>query len=254
MSSSAAIATSVSLQFSLADNPRTQIEEWFEDVQAKTRGLCIQWDLTGAITLVASDLVWNAVPGNITNLADVLANAAAPQHRARPDFTPPVALDPAATAVELSAWKLEMDMHFAYTLAQNALSLALMDSVGPVNKTLLKVEYTPTPLHFLTPRQIIDCMFKKYAALTGPDLKKLRAPLSEPLQAVADLEAHMGKFVLASLKLSATGHGEDPYRYFELFLESIKGFPLISTTLDGFYQRYPTIPLCLGTWNQWFPT
>jgi hypothetical protein len=48
-------------------------------------------------------------------------------------------------------------------------------------------------------------------------LKKLRALLFEPLQAVAELEAHMGKFVLASLKLSATGHGEDSYRYFELF-------------------------------------
>ncbi len=116
-------------------------------------------------------------------------------------------------------------LNFAYILAQNALSLALLDSVGPVNKTLLKVEYTPTPFHFLTPRQIVDCMFKKHAALTGPDLKKLRAPLFEPLQAVADLEAHMGKFVLAFLKLSATGHGEDPYRYFELFLESIKGLP-----------------------------
>ncbi len=60
---------------------------------------------------------------------------------------------------------------------------------------------------------------------------------------MAELEAHMGKFVLASLKLSATGHGEDPYRYFELVLESIKGFPLISTTLDGFYQRFlPAVP------------
>jgi hypothetical protein len=215
----------VSLQFSLVDNPRTQIEEWYEDVMAKARGLCIQWDLTGAITLVASDSVWNAVPGNITNLADVLARAAAPQYRARPDFDPPVALAPTATAVELANWKLEMDMHFAYTLAQNTLSLALMASVGPVNKTLLKVEYTPTPLHFLTPRQIIDCMFKKHASLTGPDLKKLRAPLFEPLQAVAELEAHMGKFVLASLKLTATGHGEDSYRYFELFLETIKDSP-----------------------------
>ncbi len=53
----------------------------------------------------------------------------------------------------------------------------------------------------------------------------------------------MGKFVLASLKLTATGHGEDSYRCFELFLETLKGFPLfISTTLDGFYQRYPTVP------------
>ncbi len=49
-------------------------------------------------------------------LADVLARGDAPQYRARPDFDPPAALDPAATAVELSAWKLEleMDMHFAY--------------------------------------------------------------------------------------------------------------------------------------------
>jgi hypothetical protein len=152
---------------------------------------------------------------------------------ARPDYDPPAALAPTATAVELSAWKLEMDLHFAYTLAQNALTLALMDSVGPVNKTLLKVAFNPTPLHFLTPRQIIDCMFTKHAALTGPDLKKLRAPLFEVLRAPL-------------FRLSATGHGEDTYRYFELFLESIKGFPLISTTLDGFYQRFyqrcPTVP------------
>ena len=239
---SSSTAPSVSLRFSLVDNPRTQIEEWFEDVMAEARRLCIQWDITGAITLVASDSVWNAVPGNITNPAQVLAGSHPPAYRPRPDYDPPVALDPAATAVELANWKLEMDMHFAYTLALNSLSLALLASVGPVNTTLLKVAYTPTPLHFLTPRQIIDCMFTKHASLTGPDLKKLRAPLFEPLQAVAELEAHMGKFVLASIKLSATGHGEDSYRYFELFLESIKGFPLISTTLDGFYQRYPTVP------------
>jgi hypothetical protein len=65
---SSATAPLVSLQVSLADNARTQIEEWFEDLQAKARGLCIQWDSTGAITLVARDRVWNAVTGNITNL------------------------------------------------------------------------------------------------------------------------------------------------------------------------------------------
>ncbi len=45
----------MSLQFFLVDNPRTQIKEWYEDVMAKARGrgLCIQWDLTGAITLVS---------------------------------------------------------------------------------------------------------------------------------------------------------------------------------------------------------
>ena len=63
MSSGTITPASVSLKFSLVDNPRTQIVEWFEDVSAKARGLCVQWDPTGAITLIASDEVWNATPG-----------------------------------------------------------------------------------------------------------------------------------------------------------------------------------------------
>jgi hypothetical protein len=143
--SSLAAPTPVLLQFSLADSPRTQIVEWFDDLSAKARGLCVQWDPTGAITLIATDEVWNAIPGNILNAAQVLAGTHAPRHRVRPDFNPPVALDPAATPVELANWRLEMDMHFAYTLAQNALALALLDSVGAANKASLKVEFHLPP-------------------------------------------------------------------------------------------------------------
>ena len=103
---SSSTAPSVSLRFSLVDNPRTQIEEWYEDIMAQARRLCIQWDITGAITLVASDAVWNAVPGNITNQAAVLAQGDAPQYRARPDFDPPAALAATASAVDLANWKL----------------------------------------------------------------------------------------------------------------------------------------------------
>ena len=239
--SSIAASAPVLLQFSLADNPRTQIVEWFDDLSAKARGLCAQWNPTGAITLIATDAVWNAIPGNLVNAAQVLAGTHPPQYRARPDFDPPVALDPAATPVELANWRLEMDMHFAYTLAQNALSLALLDSVGPANKASLKVEFHPVPLHFLTPRQIVASMYLKHAALTGPDLKALRAPLLEPLLTIIDLEKHMTSFMLASMKLSATGHGEDPYRYFEWFLATIKAFPLIATTMVGFYGTHPLV-------------
>ncbi len=69
MSSVSSTAPSVSLRFSLVNTPRTQIEEEYDDLMAQARRLCIQWDITGAISLVASDAVWNAVPGNITNLA-----------------------------------------------------------------------------------------------------------------------------------------------------------------------------------------
>ena len=107
---------SVSLRFSLSDNPRTQIHDWFEDLSAKARGLCsAQWDSTGAITLIATDAVWQAIPGHTTRPATAIV------YKVRPDYTPPAALDPAATAVDLANWRLEMQMHFAYTKAQSAI-------------------------------------------------------------------------------------------------------------------------------------
>ncbi len=48
--------------------------------------------------------------------------------------------------------------------------------------------------------------------------------------------------MLASMKLSATGHGEDPYRYFEWFLATIKALPLIATTtMVRFYGAHPLV-------------
>ncbi len=92
--SSVAAPAPVLLQFSLADSSRTQIVEWFDDLSAKARGLCVQWNPTGAITLIATDAIWNAIPGIIVNAAQVLAGTHPPQYRARPDFDPPAALDP----------------------------------------------------------------------------------------------------------------------------------------------------------------
>jgi hypothetical protein len=51
----------------------------------------------------------------------------------------------------------------------------------------------------------------------------------------------MSQFMLATIKLSATGHGDDSYRSSEQFLETIAGFPLIKATLAGYYITYPTI-------------
>ncbi len=79
----------VSLQFSLADDPRTHIKEWYEDLSAKACGLC------DAITLIADDAYWNAMAGHITTPAATDHTAV---YRARPDFIPPAALDPAAIA------------------------------------------------------------------------------------------------------------------------------------------------------------
>jgi hypothetical protein len=51
----------------------------------------------------------------------------------------------------------------------------------------------------------------------------------------------MTSFQLAALKLSETGHGEDAYRYFEWFKATVKGFPLIATTMAGYYAQHPLV-------------
>jgi hypothetical protein len=51
----------------------------------------------------------------------------------------------------------------------------------------------------------------------------------------------MSQYMLGTIKLSAKGHGDDTYRSFEQFLETIAGFPLILATLTGYYTLHPTV-------------
>jgi hypothetical protein len=63
------------------------------------------------LTVVATDRVWADYPGNVTNMADVIANGDSPNIRARITWVYPAALDPAATAVEVMLYKQATDRH-----------------------------------------------------------------------------------------------------------------------------------------------
>ena len=84
-------------------------------------------------------------------------------------------------------------------------------------------------------------MMTEHGTTSAEDLKKLRAPLHEPLKALADLERHMNAFLLASKKLTKSGQGKTPYEYFEAFLETLKGFPVVGLSMPTFYAQYPTM-------------
>jgi hypothetical protein len=53
----------------------------------------------------------------------------------------------------------------------------------------------------------------------------LRAPLHEPLQAIADLERHMHLFLLASKKLTNADQRKTPYEYYEKFFRNVQKLP-----------------------------
>ncbi len=83
----------------------------------------------------------------------------------------------------------------------------------------------------------------EHGTTSAEDLKKFRAPLYEPLKALADLERHMNAFllVLTSKKLTKSGQGKTLYEYFESFLETFKGFPVVGLSMPTFYAQYPTM-------------
>ncbi len=49
----------------------------------------------------------------------------------------------------------------------------------------------------------------------------------------------MDPFLLASQRLTRSGQGETDYRYFELFLETVSGFPYVPASMAGYYTQYP---------------
>ena len=203
------------------------LPDWYNDVCSQARNLCAPHEPTGALTLVATDTTWNAYPGHITNIADVLANGDPPQYLARPTWALPAAHAGNATAAVVSLYREELARNHAFVAATSTMAQALLTSIGPDNKTFLEAQFDPDPLYSLTPRQIVDSMMTEHGTTSSEDLKKLRAPLYEPLKALADLEKHMNAFLLASKKLTKSGQGKTPYEYFEAFLETLKGFPVV---------------------------
>jgi len=237
----AAPTTDLVITRSLIDDPRNSLKNWLEAVEYLARTLCAAWDISGALTLVASDDIWRLFPGNITNLADVLANGDAPNIRARPTWDAPAAHANNAASAVISIFRQANDKHQAYIVASSMLAKALLVSIGDVNETLIRTTFVDVPIYAVTPRQIVDTMRAEYGVPTGDDVKRLREPFKVPLSAIADLNLHMSRFLLASTELDKSGQGERPYRYFEMFLETMQGFSGIGLALSTFYARYPAI-------------
>ena len=85
------VAPTVTLQFSLSDDPRTRLPDWYKDVCKASSTLIPHLDMAGGLFMVGNVDTWNAHPSVITNAADVLANGDPPDYRARPDFVRPAA-------------------------------------------------------------------------------------------------------------------------------------------------------------------
>ena len=133
--------STITLTHSLAFDPRTHFDDWLEDAETQARHQCPQHDATGALTLVATNLVWAQLPDNITNAAQVLAGTHPPNIRARPTWDMPAAHANNAAAAVVSLYKEEATRHRDFSMASSALITALLVSVGETNRNILKTAF-----------------------------------------------------------------------------------------------------------------
>jgi hypothetical protein len=127
-------------------------------------------------------------------------------------------------------------------MASSTLNTALLASIGEKNQNHLKTTFPALKLYMLSPREIVDTMRAKHGVATSDDISKLRDPLSRALMSLSDLTGHMDSFLLASHRLTRSGQGETDYKYFELFLETVSGFPSVpASSMAGYYTQYPAI-------------
>ena len=223
----------------LANDSRAQLEPWLEEFETYARNLCAQHDATGALTLVASDLVWQSIPANQTSAVRIAAGD--PPFRDRPTWDQPAPHANNAAAAVVSLHKMETARYADFSMASSTLNTALLASVGEKNRNHLKTTFPALKLYMLSPRDIVDTMRAKHGVATSDDVSKLRDPLSRALTSLSDLTDHMDSFLLASQRLTRSGQGETDYRYFELFLETVSGFPSVPASMAGYYTQYPAI-------------
>jgi hypothetical protein len=107
-----------------ANDSRAQLEPWLEEFETHARKLCAQHDATGALTLVASDQVWNSIPANQT--APVRIAAGDPPHRARPTWDQPQPHANNAAAAVVSLYKMKATRLADFSMASSTLNTALL--------------------------------------------------------------------------------------------------------------------------------
>ena len=230
-------SSTITLSHSLATDPRTHLEAWLEDVETQARHLCPQWDITGALTLVVPDNVWEFNPCNIVPGV----SGAAPTVRPRPTWDMPAQHSNSAAAAVVSIYREEATKHRDFQKASSALTTALLDSVGEANRTLLRTAFPTLKPYMLTPRQVVDTMCLKHGVASSDDVSALKEPLSRALTSLSNLSNHMDSFLLASQRLTRSGQGETDFSYFKAFLETVSGFPSIALAMPGYYVTYPAI-------------
>jgi hypothetical protein len=132
---------------------------------------------------------------------------------------------------------MEATRHADYSMASSTLNTALLASVAEKNRNHLKTTIPALKLYMLSPREIVDTMRAKHDVATSDDISKL----SQALTSLSDLAGHMDSFLLASQRLTRSGQGGTDYKYFELVLETVSGFPSVPASMAGYYTQYPAI-------------
>jgi hypothetical protein len=243
MSSNIDEAQANPIRTSLADQLRTHLRVWCEQLEAYAASLCRAWGPSGALCLASTVASWQSFPGHLTAAASPGTPAT---YEPRPTFTKPTQHAGNATAAVVSLYREEVRRYQDFMVAKGLLSKAILDSIGEDNVTHLRNHHAPLPTYALDPQTMLQTMCTRHGVLTKADLELLREPLNVPLTELAKIEKHMSTFRLAAFDLQQAGQGLTSFQLFERFLTTISAFPAVPQACRLFTaptQTWLTTPL-----------
>jgi hypothetical protein len=126
-------STTQNITPSLVDDPHHNLEKWTESVETIARSMCAMHDVTGALTLVISDV-------------DHAGNA---------------------TAAAVNIHRMAATRHNNFSFASSSLTTILLASLGEAYEDTLRTTFPDLAPYMLDPRQIVDTMLAKHGVATA---------------------------------------------------------------------------------------
>lgn len=227
MSNANASKTAITILATLEEDPKTNFFPWEIAVIDAAASRCKTLTPRGLLSALLTVEQWNTYPANLSvdgNGQQVIA----------PRYAPPIYVEPANTmsSVELYVAKSTNDQLLEWTTAEEALKTAIMESLGPVVRQIVK-----HPLHGFTLLSIQDIMASvrsRYGKMRKNTRKNLEEKMSSRLASTDSFETHVSHLREQFLTFEKGGHQILEEKRVDILRKSLSGHSILEKILNQY--------------------
>ena len=224
--------STVKILSSLDEEPKLRFFPWEIDVRNAAAAMCRTITPRGLLSVTLSDAQWAAYPANVSVDPQGQIVIAA-------RFVPPVHIEVLGTMTspELFVAKTSNDQLLEWITAEEALKQAIVESLGPVVRQIMKDPAEGFTL--MSIRTIMDKVRAKFGRMRSNTKTNLEEKLNARLPSTDAFDTHISTMRENFNTSVVGGHPIQEYDRVEYLRKSVAGHVLIDQTLRQFDFQHP---------------